>query len=353
MMSRCCANRIPGPAVGSRGWRFVGLLRIVLAVTGASIPFVPAAEPPAAALEAPTNAAPAKPWPIYELRAERTWPLELPRGDRFDASALLRLPSGEFYTLSDQQAGVYRLEFPPATTTTNAIRLAPIPDFFTSAQLAKIPGASGRRLDTEGLARDDAGRIYVSEEALRWIFRWDPATRELIRLEIDWAPVSRFFSVLDYNASFEGIAVGGGRLYVANERQRGRIIVIDLKTQRVVDHFTVAPANSTSDDTHYSDLSWADDSLWALLRDVRKVVRIDVTTKQVIAEFDYAAMETARPVAYGVFFAPGFMEGLAIDEQSIWLLSDNNGMGRRIDGRDTRPLLFRCPRPDRAGAAKN
>lgn len=299
------------------------------------------------ALSAATN------WPRFELKSDRWWSFELPRGERFDASALLRLPTGEFLTLSDQQAGIYRLEFPAANATagTNVIRLQEIPDIFVPAQLSRIPGASGRRLDCEGLAQDEEGRLYVCEEALRWIFRWNPKQKELSRLEIDWAPVSQFFHVLDYNASFEGLAIGGDRLYVANERQRGRLIVLDLKTLRIVDHFTVKPADATSDDTHFSDLCWAEDSLWALLRDVRKVLRIDVTTKRVLSEFDYAAMETARPVAYGVFFAPGFMEGLAVEPDALWLLSDNNGIGRRVDGRDIRPILFRCPRPDRVAPA--
>jgi hypothetical protein len=41
------------------------------------------------------------------------------------------------------------------------------------------------------------------------------------------------------------------------------------------------------------------------------------------------------------------MEGLAVDENQFWLVTDNNGLGRERYPLDTRPTLFRCPRPDR------
>ena len=52
-----------------------------------------------------------------------------------------------------------------------------------------------------------------------------PSTCEV--LPIDWTSVKRFFDSKDSNASFEGVAVGGDTLYVANERQLGQIITVD------------------------------------------------------------------------------------------------------------------------------
>jgi hypothetical protein len=272
--------------------------------------------------------------------------LDLPEGRRFDASALLRMPSGEFWTINDQAAGVYRIS---VREETNSAQLIRIPEILTSAHRMALLGSprSVHRLDCEGLARGNDGRIYLTEEGRRWILCWNPAEQTLTRLNIDWSPVSRFFHPTDINASFEGIAVGGEKLYVANERQSGRIIAVDLPSLRVIDDFAVAPSGSPGDDTHYTDLCWAESSLWVLLRDQRKVLRVDPLAKRVLAEFDYTALETDRRVAYGSFFAPGFMEGLAVDDAHVWLLSDNNGWGRRVNDKDTRPTLFRCPRPDR------
>ena len=43
----------------------------------------------------------------------------------------------------------------------------------------------------------------------------------------------------------------------------------------------------------------------------------------------------------------GIMEGLAISEDSIWLVTDNNGDPRGRHGNDIRPTRVRCARPDR------
>lgn len=283
-------------------------------------------------------------WPRYELRSDAWWLLSHPER-RMDASALLRLPSGEFWTVNDQAVGVYRIHL---GSSTNA-ELTRVPHLFTREQcsaLLETPFPTAR-LDCEGMAIDDKGRIYFCEESRRWILRWEPGTAEISRLQIDWAPVRQFFHPTDANASFEGIAVGRGHLYVANERQSGRIIVIDLESLKIVDHFVVAPSETIGSDINYSDLCWADDSLWVLMRDVRKILRVDPEAKRVLAEFDYSAMETRREVAYGPFFAPGFMEGLWVDDTHFWLLCDNNGFGRRVNTKDSRPTLFRAPRPDR------
>lgn len=290
-------------------------------------------------------------WPQYTLQAEAWWLLNTPGNRRFDASALLRLPNGDFWTVNDQAAGVYRIAFHPDAPAADLIQ---VPEILTPAHQAALLQSPrpGLRLDCEGLARDAQGRIYLCEEARRWILRWDPATGAMTRLEIDWTPVRRHFHPIDFNASFEGIAIDGQRLYVANERQAGRLIVVDLERLAVVDDFVVVPADSLEPDAHYTDLCWAEGSLWVLLRDVRRVLRVDPVRRQVQAEFDFGAVETRAAVAYGTFFAPGFMEGLWVDATHLWLLSDNNGVGRRADSKDTRPTLFRCPRPDLEPAAK-
>ncbi len=287
-------------------------------------------------------------WPQHVLQADRWWTLNLPEGRRLDASGLLQFPDGELWTVNDQSARLYRLQL---RDDTNAVDLVRVPGWLTAEQTRTLGQGSGVRLDCEGIARDDQGRIYVAEEARRQILRWDRASGKIERLPIDWAPVRSFFHPTDSNASFEGVAFGGGRLYVANERQTGRIVVVDPESWKVVDHFAVRPAGSTSDDTHYTDLCWAEDSLWVLLRDERKVLRVDPGTKRVLAEFNYAELELAPQTAYSLLYAPGFMEGLAVDSEHIWLLTDNNGVGRRAAWGDSRPTLFRCRRPDRADSA--
>ncbi len=284
-------------------------------------------------------------WAVHELRADRWWLLNLPEGRRFDASALLLAPGGELWTVNDQAPGIYRIQFHDGTNVADLVRM---PDLLGDEDVARLLARprSRSRLDIEGLAMDAQGRLFLSEEARRWILMRDPDSRTWEPLPIDWSPVRRWFHRTDLNASFEGVAAGGDRLYVANERQEGRILVIEPGSWKVVDDFAVAPADSIGDDHHYSDLCWAEGSLWVLMRDVQRLLRVDPARKTVLAEFDYARMEFAREVAYGALFAPGFMEGVAVSPTHIWLISDNNGFGRRVRTSDRRPTLFRCPRPD-------
>ena len=330
MFDRCVCGRVTGVRTVAA---VAALLVLATGVTGCR-------------LDAGGESAPTAGGGAIVLEAEQWWLPNRPRGERFDASGLVRTATGELLTINDQSPGVWRLVFHEEQ---RSVDLVAWPDVLTPSQRQTLAAEKSLRWDCEGLALDERGRLYVCEEANRWILRWDPALRSFERLAIDWTPVRRYFHPSDLNASFEGVAVHGDRLYVANERQTGRIIVVDLNTLKVVDDFAVAPGGSEPRDPHYSDLCWADGALWVLMRDVRQVLKVDPTEKQVLAEFDYAAMERAQDVAYGVLYTPGFMEGIAVDERYIWLVSDNNGMGRRRASQDARPTLFRCLRPDRKG----
>ena len=285
------------------------------------------------------------PSPRHVLEAVHTWQLNLPNGERFDASGLFLGPNGDLLAVSDRGPSVYWIQF---RANTNAADLVKVPDCFTPEQLVGLPAGASGRYDCEGIAGDELGRIYLCEEGHRWILRWDPNSRRVERLEIDWAPVQRYFSKLDPNASFEGIAIGGGRLYVANERDQGRIIVVDLARLEVVDDFEVRSSVASFWGPHYSDLCWFDGDLYVLMREDHVILRVDPRLHRVLAEFDFRAIEFAAENRYHRLYPfVGIMEGLAVDRDRFWLVTDNNGLGRERYPTDTRPTLFLCPRPDR------
>jgi hypothetical protein len=76
-------------------------------------------------------------------------------------------------------------------------------------------------------------------------------------------------------------------------------------------------------------------------------LEVDVEAKRVIAEYSFASMELAQDVAYKTIYPTGTMEGLAIDKDYFWLVTDNNGLPRFEHPGDIRPTLFRCRRPGR------
>jgi glutamine cyclotransferase len=95
-------------------------------------------------------------------------------------------------------------------------------------------------------------------------------------------------------------------------------------------------------------LCWFDGALYALMREDHVILKINPATHRVLAEYNFAAMENDREVAYYkvVPLVTGVMEGLAVNKDYFWLCTDNNGLGRKKYPRDTRPTLFQCRRPD-------
>ena len=116
---------------------------------------------------------------------------------------------------------------------------------------------------------------------------------------------------------------------------------------KVTGSFQVTPLGNPARDVHYTDLCWFDGELWVLCRESRCVLRVDPEKRRVLAQFDYLELETARENAYSHPYPYGFVEGLAVDADNIWLVVDNNGFPRVADPKDRRPTLWRCPRPDR------
>jgi hypothetical protein len=285
------------------------------------------------------------PWPRYVLNAAQSWQLNLPDGQRFDASGLFLALNGDLLTVNDRGPLVYRVQFSPGSSAADLVKL---PDCFTPAQLAALAGEKPDRFDIEGIAGDVRGRLYLCEESNRWILRFDPRSHAVERLKIDWTPVQKYFSATDRNASFEGVAIGDDKLYVANERERGRIIVVDLATLKVAEDFEVRSSVASFWGPQYSDLCWFGGELYVLMREDHVVLRVHPRSHQVLAEYDFSAMESAPENKYRkLYWFAGVMEGLAVDEKDLWLVTDNNGLGRAADPNDRRPTLFRCPRPDR------
>jgi hypothetical protein len=280
-------------------------------------------------------------WPRYTLQATQVVVLNSPDGRRFDASALCFLPDGSLLTIDNLRPQLCRIALTPGADTA---RLVPLEQWLTPAQLAPFASIKRGAYDCEGIARDERGRLYICEEANRWVLRCDPASGRVERLLIDLSPVEHFFSA-DPNASFEGVAVGRGKLYLANERNSPLVITVDLETLRVTDWFRPQPRKPSFLGTHYSDLCWFEGKLWVLCRQHRVVLAVNPATHDVLAEFDYEAVEDA--LGYRKTLPAGIMEGLAVDRDSIWLVTDNNGWPRKSSAADLRPTLVRCPRPDK------
>lgn len=273
----------------------------------------------------------------FTLNADAVWQLDV--SERFDASALT-FYHGKLLTINDRDAGFFEI----SSLGTNGLAKVKRSEYFPRRELANAAPRRASRYDCEGLAVDENGDLLVSEESQRLVFRSSPDAKSVKALVFDWAPVRKFFGP-DANASFEGIAVGGGRLYLANERSSARIIEIDLKAGTVVDSFFVDSDSFAFGGPHYTDLAFRDGRLFILNRNHRCIFEVDPNSRKVLAEYSFAKMELDEEVAYRTDYPTGSMEGLAIDEHYFWLITDNNGKARFKHPGDTRPTLFRCKRP--------
>jgi hypothetical protein len=280
-------------------------------------------------------------WPTHTLRATQTTLLTPPQGRQFDASGLVIMPDGNLLTVGNTHGPVpHRIDFQPGLAEA---RLVPLTNYFTSNAVATATDG-GRAVDCEGLALDAAGWLYECEERGRWILRGNAAGR-VERLPIDWSPVKHYFSSIEPNASFEGVAVGGGHIYIANERTSPVIIVVDAGTGKVTHDEVVQPSKSSLLGLHYSDLCWFEDRLWILCRQHYVILEVDPRSWRVVAEYNYREVEDRLGYATGL--PVGTMEGLAVERDFFWLVTDNNGNARRGASHDRRPTLVKCPRPGR------
>jgi uncharacterized protein YjiK len=271
----------------------------------------------------------------FTLSADAFWHLNVK--DRFDASALA-FYKGKLLTINDRDGAVFEV-YPGSNSVAEVKRT----DLFSRRELAKVSPKRSARFDCEGLAADPSGNLYLSEESQRMAYKLS-SDGKLESIQVDWSPVSRFFGP-DVNASFEGIAVDGDRMYLANERSAARIIVVDLKHTNVVDSFFVDSDGFAFGGPHYTDLAFANHRLLILDRNHRCIFEIEPETKRVLAEYSFAQMELDKTVAYFTDYPTGTMEGLAVDGEYFWMITDNNGKGRIADAADSRPTLFRCKRP--------
>lgn len=327
----CYNGRVTQPSV-----KFSVVVALLAWVAGCTTPKspVPATEPVAASRAD---------WPRHVLALDDFWRLNPPLpGQRFDASGLAFLPSGELLVVNNLDRRLHLVRF---GDTPHEADLVPWPGGFSAAQLR--PFAAGKRgaWDFEGLAVDEAGRVYVSEEGNYQVLRLNPAGGAVERLPLDWRGAGLNPLREDPNASLEGVAVGGGRLYVAKERGPARLFAFHDRTFAFAESWVVRPSRSGLA-LHYSDLAWCDGALYVLLRHQRCVLKVDPARGGVRAEYDFRELERRPEFAYRRDYATGVMEGLAVDATHFWLVTDNNGLARRADAADSRPTLFRCPRPD-------
>jgi hypothetical protein len=278
--------------------------------------------------------APSLPASPPELPLEQAWPIDGP--GRFQPSGLL-LREGVLWTVCDKDgSAIFRLQF--LDESVQAMRGLEI----------RLPAASGRErwLDLEGIgAAPDGGFFLVSEELVRIVHVSGGGEARILPFEID--ALGRSVGLFaQHNATLEGLALlDDGAIVLAAERQpRGLVELSGEPPHRISalrmdgSDYPVAPGRSPD----FADLCVWRGRLFALVRNQHLVVELirhpDGSWREGEA-WSYASTENSPEFRYHDD-TYGLAEGLAISDDRIYIVMDNNDDTLARDATDARPRLF-------------
>ena len=334
-MSICPAHELRGAYPGLVALTLVGVLGSVVA---------PGCEGKAARPGVPVSVG-VTATPL-ELELVTVLPLEID-GD-FQPSGLL-WHDGRLLTVSDKHdSAVYEIELGSSNAT-----LRP---FLTFAPPTDEPAP----LDYEGLTVDTDGSLLVISESrfrvLLLAFEGAPGQAAPYTARASWRTASLEDSGRSVgcfqrpNANFEGITrLPAGGLLLAAERQPRGLLELDLaavgriKAWSMPESAYAVPAGRAPD---FADLAMTDGQVYTLVRSAHLLMRLSRTAQgwQEGVAWSYAAAENASHLAYADR-TYGMAEGLAIGEDKIFIILDNNGIARAASADDHRPLLYLFERP--------
>jgi hypothetical protein len=279
--------------------------------------------------------------PPIELRLERVVRIEIT--DDFEPSGLA-LEGEHILTVSDKHdSAVYEI----VQGETNAT----LRTFVSFTAPSEVAGP----LDLEGMVADPDGTLLVVSEAALRVLRVT-VTGRATWITPSLGSIGRRAGLFPKrNAGIEGIAhLPDGRLVLAAEREPRGLVELPADLANVETspdtHAWAMPSSihpvPMARDTDFSDLAVADGELYALERNSHLVVRLERTADrwEEREAWSYAHTENDPQYAY-VDGRYGVAEGLAIDRDHVYVVTDNNLHARTADPNDVRPELFVFTRP--------
>lgn len=283
-----------------------------------------------------TGARASNPGAPHELSLERALPIDV--DEAFEPSGLLLL-EGRLLTVSDKNdETVFEL-----VLHDDVAEARPFLHF-------EPPPGEPRPFDFEGLSLDLDGSLLLASEARYRVLSLTRAgqaswlTPSLLPLG---ARVGLF---QERNAALEGIArLADGRLLLAAEREpRGLLelgpsLATDAKAWAMPESAYPPPGGRNPD---FADLATSGTDVYALERNAHLVVRLQRSEAGWLEReaWSYGRTENdPRFVCADTSF--GLAEGLALDDERVYVVLDNNRDARKADAADHRPLLFIFKRP--------
>ncbi|GAA5523858.1 hypothetical protein Maes01_00407 [Microbulbifer aestuariivivens] len=266
--------------------------------------------------------------------------------------------NGELLAVSDKNsADIYSVNL---TADSDSAALVPRATFAALQAPASSDGGPRARLlsavqgggaaDFEGITCNGQQIFVVSER--HHLIATANASGETRWLPLRWAKAAREGDFMaHFNGAGEGLVVAGDDLWVALERNR-RGLVRFANGAGPAQLLEIPPApglNFRGRPEDLTGLAFYDGALYTLERNAFAVCRRSLPNLLPQWCIDYRAIEEAPPYVYQeTAFGKG--EGLAIDSSGIYVVLDNNNVGRVADPQDRRGLLLKLAHPPVAKA---
>lgn len=201
------------------------------------------------------------------------------------------------------------------------------------------------RLDLEGITRDDDGSFYLASEGAFAILKVDADGKKASWVTTSLRDVGASAGLFQTRGGYlEGITLmARDRFLVTAERQPCGLIEVDMSpVQRIVEIANHGETNS------YTGLHREAENVYILQRSdatIRKTIRyLDVDSPSTLWSFAHIVNDPEYLYQHEQFGAKT-AEGLAMDQDRVYVILDNNNDARRMYPTDYRPLLLIMKRP--------
>ncbi len=206
-------------------------------------------------------------------------------------------------------------------------------------------GGKAHKFDLEGVAVAGEGKLWAVDERDRLLIEYNTASGEM-RQVASYSELASWHEQLAggrINNGFEGIALLGRRLFLANEMFPGLIARFTLDSAGGVKPDTIFTIEGNHDIT---GLECSDGALYALGRSASMVYRLDPETGAVNAVASFALEGDDPRYRYRQRMDHyRNSEGLAVGEGRIFIVMDGNFQPCLEDENQRLPLLLIYKRP--------
>lgn len=201
--------------------------------------------------------------------------------------------------------------------------------------------------DWEGITVGENNRIYLVSEKRSAIFTVTEKDPTLHQIPLDILSVARPKNLLQKrNAGLEGICLlPDGTILLAAEREERGIIECTLSgAEPLVSAYPCEqarypfPSNRSPD---FADLFYWNNRIFAIERNADLLVELSKKDNayQEVKAWSFQQILSSEDYLYSDM-SYGMAEGFYIDDKNIYVILDNNGIHRKMDPSDDRPLLL-------------